>query len=252
MADAPQKQDGMPPRPNSGEPDFGDEGAVRQEGARAEEGAINRAPTGVFFSGAPELGRGGVPLASELLRVWLSLGLQTFGGGMATLALLRRTAVDERRWLTEAEFARDWALVQLAPGINLLALTILIGRRTAGTKGIVLALFGLLLPSVTVTILLTAFYRRVQEMPPVREALHGIIPAVVGLGLVTAWQIARPPLMQSRREGWGSLSLSVGLLLVSGFAAWQWHPPVLVILGGAGLVKAVWRWARHQEQGAAR
>lgn len=192
------------------------------------------------------------PSTRELLRVWLSLGLQTFGGGMATLALLRRTVVDERRWLTEAEFTRDWALVQLAPGINLLALTILVARRTAGTKGMALALFGLLLPSVTVTVLLTAFYVRVQATPLVREALHGIIPAVVGLGLVTAWQIARPPLIQSRQSGWGSLSLSVGLLLISGFIAWRMHPPVLVILAGAGAVGAVWHWAWHQVKEAAR
>lgn len=192
------------------------------------------------------------PSTRELLLFWLSLGLQTFGGGMATLALLRRTAVEERKWLTEAEFARDWALVQLAPGINLLALTILIGRRTAGTKGIGLALFGLLLPSVSVTILLTAFYLRVQATPLVREALHGIIPAVVGLGLLTAWQIARPPLVQSRRDGWGSLTLNVTLLLISSFASWRWHLPVLVILGAAGAVSAVWHWARHRRRGAAR
>ena len=188
----------------------------------------------------------------EFFRVWLSLGLQSFGGGAATLALIRRAAVDRHGWVTEAEFARFWSLVQLAPGINLLALTILIGRRTAGAKGIALALAGLLLPSAGVTVLLTASYQRVQNTPLVRDALHGIIPATVGLGLVTIWQIARPPLFESRQAGRGSFAVSLGLLLLS-MAAAQWgHLPVLVILLGAGGIGAAWAWGRRRARGAAR
>lgn len=192
------------------------------------------------------------PSSRELFRVWLSLGLQSFGGGAATLALIRRAAVDTHGWVTEAEFARFWSLVQIAPGINLLALTILIGRRTAGAQGIAPALAGLLLPSAGVTVLLTASYQRIQDAAPVRDALHGIIPATVGLGLVTAWQIARPPLLESRRAGRGSFGVSLGLLLAGAGAA-QWaHLPVLVILLGAGTVGAAWGWGRRRAEGAAR
>ena len=192
------------------------------------------------------------PSSLELFRVWLSLGLQSFGGGAATLALIRRASVETHGWVTEAEFTRFWSLVQIAPGINLLALTILIGRRTAGAQGILLALAGLLLPSAAVTVALTASYQRVQDTPLVRDALHGIIPATVGLGLLTAWQIARPALLQSRREGRKNLAVSLALLLASG-AAMQWgHLPVLVILLGAGVLGAAWEWGRRRARGAAR
>ena len=33
------------------------------------------------------------------LRVWLSLGLQSFGGGAATLTLIRRAVVERHHWL---------------------------------------------------------------------------------------------------------------------------------------------------------
>ncbi len=191
------------------------------------------------------------PSSLKLFQVWLSLGLQSFGGGAATLALVRRAAVDTHGWVSEAEFARFWSLVQLAPGINLLALTVLIGRRTAGARGIALALAGLLLPSAGVTVLLTASYQRVQDTPLVRDALHGILPATVGLGLVTAWQIARPPLLESRRQGRGSFAVSLALLLAS-MAAAQWgHWPVLAVLLGAGTVGAAWEWGRRRARGAA-
>ena len=192
------------------------------------------------------------PAPFGLFRVWLSLGLQSFGGGAATLALIRRAAVDTHGWVSEAEFARFWSLVQLAPGINLVALTVLIGRRTAGPQGIALALAGLLLPSAAVTVGLTASYQRVQNEPLVRDALHGIIPATVGLGLVTAWQIARPPLLQSRRAGRGSFGMSLGLLLASALAAQWGRLPVLVILLSAGAAGAAWEWGRHWRQGAGR
>lgn len=198
---------------------------------------------------APSFSSQPPPSSLAIFRIWLSLGLQSFGGGAATLALIRRAAVDRHRWVTEAEFARFWSLVQLAPGINLMALTVLIGKRTAGARGIAPALAGLLLPSAGVTILLTACYQRVQDAPPVRDALHGIIPATVGLGLVTAWQIARPLL--DRRAGRGSFAVSLALLLAS-MAAAQWgHLPVLVILLGAGMVGAAWAWGRRA-RGAAR
>ena len=174
----------------------------------------------------------------RLLRVWLGLGAQSFGGGTATLALIRRAAVDEEKWLTEAEFGRFWGLVQLAPGINLVALTILIGRRAAGAWGIFVSLLGLLLPSAAITILLTAGYSRVQHVAWVQAALRGIVPAVVGLGLVTAWQIAFPLLRGSRMAGTRSLLVSGLALLGGGLAAWSGHVPVLAILLTGGLTCA--------------
>ncbi|HEX6632163.1 MAG TPA: chromate transporter, partial [Gemmatimonadaceae bacterium] len=71
--------------------------------------------------------------------------IQSFGGGSATLYLIRRAAVTRNRWLTDEEFARYWGICQIAPGINILGLVILIGWRVAGAAGIALALGGLLL-----------------------------------------------------------------------------------------------------------
>ena len=195
------------------------------------------------------------PSSRSLLRVWFLLGLQSFGGGMATLTLVRRTAVEQERWITEAEFSHFWSLVQLAPGINLLALIILIGRAAAGLRGSVLALTGLLLPSVAITIILTASYSHFQHSPLVRDATGGMIPAIVGLGLVTAWQIARPLVWRqrpnaNRREGQTGFLFHLLLLVGSGLAAWKAHLPVVVILLGAGLMGAAWRWLRAR-RGAA-
>lgn len=182
-----------------------------------------------------------LPANLRLLHVWLLLGMQSFGGGAATLALMHRAMVEEQRWVSEADFSRDWALVQIAPGINLLALTILLGRRVAGKRGVALALFGLLLPSVSLTILLTAGFAHVQHSTLVQGALRGVLPATVGVGLLTAIQMARALLQESRKEGSRSLAWSSVLLVGSAATSFLWHGPILAILLGAGALCAIGR-----------
>lgn len=192
------------------------------------------------------------PVSSwRLLRVWLLVGLQSFGGGVATMTLIRQAVVEQQKWATEDEFNRDWALCQMTPGINLLALTILMGRRVAGQRGIALSLLGLLLPTVTATILLTIGYARIRDSRLVQSALHTVIPATVGLGLYTAFTMGRPLLIAAHSEGRGSLLFALALLAGSAGAALTGKVPVALILAGAGAISAVQEWRRAAAAAAA-
>ncbi len=188
----------------------------------------------------------------KLLSIWLSIGLQSFGGGAATLYLIRRAAVEQHAWLSDEEFAHYWGICQIAPGINILGLVILIGWRVGGALGIVLALLGLLLPSAAITIALTALYAGVKDQPLVRAALRGVVPATVGLGLLLVYSMAWPPLHVGRCEGRGSLALSVGVLLGSALLVGLAQVSVLVILWGAGALVALVQWRRTVRLGRAR
>ncbi len=180
-----------------------------------------------------------LPTPGLLLREWLLIGLQSFGGGNATFALIRQTFVERRHWIEAGEFNRLFALVQIAPGINLLALTILIGKRLLGWRGILLSLFGLLLPSVAVTTLLTAGYARVQHTAIAQNALHGFLPATVGLGCVTSIQMAYTGLAEAKREGRLSLVLGLCVLVASGLAVGRLGLAVLPALFLGGCIQAL-------------
>lgn len=186
------------------------------------------------------------PSLALLLRVWLLVSIQSFGGGPVTLALIQRAVVEQHGWLTEAEFTRAWALVQLAPGINLLALTILIGRKARGAAGIAVSLCGLLFPSAFLAILITAFFARIQHSPLALAALHGLIPATVGLGLLTGLKIVRPLLAESRREGKSSVLVSGVLVVGSGLAVAWGHWPVFLVLLVAALIGAAMQKQGHR------
>lgn len=187
------------------------------------------------------------PTVWRVLRVWLGIGLQSFGGGAATLYLVRQASVERERWLTDQEFTRFWAICQLAPGINLIGFTVLIGAHVAGAFGVVASLVGLLLPSVAVTIGLAAAYATIQQQPLVQSALRGIVPATVGIGLLLIVQLLRPIMAESQREGPSSLVLSIALLLGGILAVAVWHPPLVAMLWVGGAICAVGAWLRTRK-----
>ena len=160
------------------------------------------------------------------------------------MTLIRRASVDQHAWVTDEEFNRDWALCQMTPGINLIALTILLGRRIEGWKGVVVCLTGMLLPSALITIILTAAYVSIRDMPAIQAVLKGLLPASVGLGFVTAVQMVRKPVEVAWKHGlWQILFLSF-LVVGSGFILANGKTSVTIVLllaGGIGAFESIVR-----------
>ena len=103
------------------------------------------------------------PSKWQLFRIWASVGLQSFGGGASTTLLIQRAFIEKHNWLSIEEFTHLWNLCVITPGINLVALTVLIGRKLGGVWGIVVSLAGLLLPSATITCLLAATFKQIEN-----------------------------------------------------------------------------------------
>ena len=184
----------------------------------------------------------------HLLRIWTVIGVQSFGGGSATLYLIRRVAVERYAWLTDEDFTRYWGICQIVPGINILGLVILIGFRVAGTWGAVLSLTGLLLPSAAITVALTSVYASIRDTAVVRSAIAGVVPATVGLGLLLSFTMVRPLLTAARQDGRANTIIAVAFLLASTIIASLARVPVLAILWGAGVLSAIARWQLVQGQ----
>ncbi|WP_081839128.1 chromate transporter [Thermogemmatispora carboxidivorans] len=171
-------------------------------------------PVSITVKGTPSLRETREPPPSvwELLRIWVLIGLQSFGGGSSTLLLIQREFTERHRWLTIEEFARDWNLCIMTPGINLVAITVLIGRKLAGAWGIVVSLLGLLLPSAAITTLIAAGFQEIQHLAFVEAMFRGVVPATAGIMLVVAINFARPLLKQGYQEGFGMLALSLAFI----------------------------------------
>lgn len=175
-----------------------------------------------------------------LLRIWTAIGLQSFGGGASTQLLIRRAFVERRAWITSDELARYWSLCQFTPGINLISLTLLLGRRLGGRGGMVTSVAGMLLPSAAVTCLLAAGFRLIEHSPTVLAVLRGIVPATAGVMAVVAWGYWGPLWERAVGEGPGRTCLSLLLVVGTALAILLFRVPVaLAVIAVAALGAAL-------------
>ncbi|MBS0223047.1 MAG: chromate transporter [Proteobacteria bacterium] len=157
---------------------------------------------------------------AELFLGFLKIGLLGFGG-IAPWA--RHVIVEERRWLSEKEFASVLGVGQILPGPNTMNAAVLIGDRFQGVIGVLLCLVGqMALPLVIVTTLGIA-YERFASVPEVQAGLVGAAAGAAGLVLGTAIKMVRrlkptPP------------ALAISLLAFAAVGIMQWPLPLVVVV----------------------
>jgi chromate transporter len=127
-----------------------------------------------------------------LFTAFLKMGLLGFGGVMPWA---RRVLVEERRWLSEREFAELLGMCQILPGPNVVNLSVILGARWLGPVGALVALTGILFVPVIAVLLLATFYASVSHSPVAHNAIAAASAAAAGLILGTAIRLltgARP------------------------------------------------------------
>ena len=174
-------------------------------------------------------------MLARLTRSWVAVGTQSVGGGTSTLLLIRRLAVDRERWMSAREFGEAWALSQLSPGIHLVALAGLIGRRAAGWRGVVAAVAGMMVPAAAITVALTAAYGVIAASPIARAALAGVAPVTGGMTIATAALLVRASARHGRTH------VAIDIVVVFGFvvSAAFLGVPTLAAIGAGALIGAV-------------
>jgi chromate transporter len=175
------------------------------------------------------------PAIWQLLSIWTRIGLQSFGGGATTTLLIQRTFIEQTGWLTLEEFTRLWNLCLFTPGINLVAITVLIGKKLGGVTGIIVSLAGLLVPSAAITCLLTALFVQIAPLPAVQAVLRGIVPATGGIMLLVGLNFARPFLSKGPKAGRLFFIVGIFLILGSALGVILAHLSVIAIVLGAAL-----------------
>jgi chromate transporter len=173
------------------------------------------------------------PSLLELWWSWLAIGAFSLGGGAATLLQMRRVWVDRHGWVSGPFFDRAFQMSQVVPGINILAVAIQLGRVSAGWPGILVALVGLLLPSATITVLLTQVFGFLQAQAFTRAALDGVVPATGGLTAAVSVQMVAAAFRGSGRGRRGLRDLAVVLVCVVGLGVFRWPAPLILLAAAA-------------------
>ncbi|HTK41741.1 MAG TPA: chromate efflux transporter [Gemmatimonadales bacterium] len=182
---------------------------------------------------------GGTPPAratrAALTRYFLGLGALGFGGPVALVGAMRRDLVEERGWLTEAEYREGLALAQMAPGPLAAQLAIYIGYVYGGALGAAAVGTAFVLPSLVMVLLLGWAYTAFGGLSWVQAVFYGVGAAVIGLIANSAYGLLRKTLGQDRLL-WGiALVLAVAtiatgrelvsLVLLAGLSVWFLRAP---------------------------
>ena len=169
------------------------------------------------------------PPLQGIFLTWLRIGAFSFGGGAATLFLMRREFVQRHRWITGDQYNEAFALSKLTPGTNIIAQSIVMGRMMAGAGGVVASLAGLLAPAVLITTLLAAFITFVQGNRIAGAVLAGIVPATGGLTFAIVVQMGSGQL----GNGWErARALVVMLACVRALRLLHWPIPLVLLVDG--------------------
>lgn len=129
------------------------------------------------------------PTTREIFMGFLGLGLTSFGGA---LPLARRTIVDQRRWLTAAEFTDLLGLCQFLPGGNVINLSVALGMRFRGLRGALAGILGLIAGPSLVVIALGVLYEHTQNDPHIKHLFAGLAASAAGLLVAMAVKILMP------------------------------------------------------------
>ncbi|MTJ84315.1 MAG: chromate transporter [Telmatospirillum sp.] len=124
----------------------------------------------------------------QLFLGFLKIGLMGFGG---VAAVARHVLVDDRRWLTERDYASVLGVGQVLPGGNVVNASVMIGERFHGPMGAVVALSGLMAMPLAILLVLATLYERFSGFPAVHAAMGGTAAAAAGLTIGTALKLAR-------------------------------------------------------------
>jgi chromate transporter len=133
-----------------------------------------------------------------VFRVFLRLGLTSFGGPIAHLGYFRDEFVARRGWLSESEYAELIALCQFLPGPASSQVGMAIGLSRAGIRGALAAWCGFTLPSALIMIFLALGLTRWGAALPA-DALHGLKLVAVAVVAQAVWGMARMFCIDSTR-----------------------------------------------------
>jgi chromate transporter len=169
-------------------------------------------------------------------------GLFSFGGGYASLPLIKEQVLEIHGWLTADEFMDILTISQMTPGPIAINASTFVGTKAAGFTGAVVATAGCVTPSCIIVLILATLYYRFKGLSIVQGIIKGLRPAVVALIAVAGLSILMTVLFGSDDFHFQLSDLNLtaaGLIAVCLFLLRKFKlDPIYVMLasGAAGMV----------------
>ena len=114
----------------------------------------------------------------DLFLTFAKIGLFTFGGGYAMIAMIENTCVERKKWISHDEMMNVTVIAESTPGPIAINCATFTGYKKAGFTGAVAATLGIIVPSFVIIYLISMFLDNFLEVVIIANAFKGIKIAV--------------------------------------------------------------------------
>ncbi len=121
---------------------------------------------------------------SGLMLIFISSAFFSMGGASSLIPEFHRQIVDLHGYMTSPDFAKTVALAQIAPGPNMLTVSLL-GWRVAGLPGLLVSTFAIVVPPSCIAYFSWRGMERLKDAAWLTAVKTGLAPVVVGLMLAS-------------------------------------------------------------------
>lgn len=179
----------------------------------------------------------GMKKKKKLLRLFIEtfyLSAFTFGGGYMIVSLMKKKFMNEYHWIEEDEMLDLVAIAQSAPGAIAVNGAIVVGYKLAGISGVIVSVFGAVLPPFLIISVVSVFYEIFRDNRIVAAMLSGMQTGVGAVIISVVYEMAKG---QSKKENRIELAI---IMVVAFMASYVFNISVIYIILaciGVGIVQ---------------
>ena len=185
----------------------------------------------------------------DLFLTFAKIGLFTFGGGYAMIAMIENNCVERKQWITHDEMMNVTVIAESTPGPIAINCATFTGYKKAGFIGALVATLGIIVPSFAVIYLISMFLNNFLELTIIANAFKGIKIAVGILILDAAVTMIKK--MQKKKLPRAIMLCSCVVMLCINIFSWNFSSISLMLIAAAiSLTIFVLNGAPDQKGGA--
>lgn len=179
-----------------------------------------------------------------LFFTFFKIGLFTFGGGYAMIALLEEEFIQRRKWLDKDEFLDMTAIAESTPGPVAINSATYLGYKLAGVPGAATATVAVCLPSFLIIYAISLFFEQFTQLTVIANAFKGIQVCVIYLIFSAGVRMLKA--LDKSPFATGVLAAVMLVMVGLSLASVSVSSILLILLSGAAGV-AAWLIGRRKE-----
>ncbi len=172
---------------------------------------------------------------SEVARLFLKLGLTSFGGPAAHIGMMHDETVTRRKWLSDQEFLDLIGATNLIPGPNSTEMAIHLGYLRAGWLGLIVGGACFIGPAMLIVLLLAWSYMSFGSTPQAGWLLYGVKPVVIAIIVQALFNLGRKAV-----KGTLTAAVACGVIILYFFRVNE----IALLFAGGLIVMLIMNWNR--------